>query len=449
MADNNSMKRAAEILGSIDRHKKEAQVKSQREEKDFIAAVAAHTIDALKPALNAIASQARIAKADMEAMVSKISVTTHTPDVIIPNIAVPKAEVTVRSPKIVIPDIKMPDKMNIQGFVSLMGIDLGNPLPVQLRTADGKPFMFPSMSSGGGGKADFFTVKGFSQSAFSELTNDDGRLRVSVETGGSGLTDSELRATSVPVSQVSGVAWSTEVTSIFGSTVTSDVINADNRLRVSVETGGSGLTDAELRATSVPVEQVSGSSWSTNVLSTVGLTDTELRATPVPISAGSTLEVIQVSGATSSVNVLSTVGLTDTELRASTLDVKQVSGAISSVSVTNVPTVRPIQVRGSLGTAYTSLATGTETTLLTAEAGTFHDLVWVLGANQSDVAVLVDIRMVTAGHVVMSLEIPANSTAGIAPPIPYPQSDSGNNWTVDMADITGTTVDITALFSKE
>ena len=72
-----------------------------------------------------------------------------------------------------------------------------------------------------------------------------------------------------------------------------------------------------------------------------------------------------------------------------------------------------------------------------------------MGANQSDTAVTLDIRMVTAGNVVMSLEIPANSTAGIAPAVPYPQSDTGNNWTIDMTDITGTTVDVTALFSTE
>ena len=54
-------------------------------------------------------------------------------------------------------------------------------------------------------------LRGFTQSAYSELTNADGRLRVSVETG-SGLTDNELRATAVPVSQVSGANWSVYAT---------------------------------------------------------------------------------------------------------------------------------------------------------------------------------------------------------------------------------------------
>ena len=109
----------------------------------------------------------------------------------------------------------------------------------------------------------------------------------------------------------------------------------------------------------------------------------------------------------------------------------------------------PIQVRDLRATAYASLADGTEATLLAASAGEFHDLIYVMGANQSDAAVAVDIRDVTAGSVVMTLEIPANGTVGVALPVPLPQGNQGNNWTVDMPDITGTTVDITALFSKE
>jgi hypothetical protein len=111
--------------------------------------------------------------------------------------------------------------------------------------------------------------------------------------------------------------------------------------------------------------------------------------------------------------------------------------------------MRPVQVRDLTATAYISLANGTETTLLAAAAGVYHDLVYVMGANQSDAAVTVDFRDVTAGGVVLSLQIPANATSGIAPSVPLPASHTGNNWTADMGDITGTTVDITALFSKE
>ena len=94
-------------------------------------------------------------------------------------------------------------------------------------------------------------------------------------------------------------------------------------------TGSSGLTDTELRASSVQVQQVSGYSDSVNVLSTVGLTDTQIRASSVPVE--------QVSGSIWSTNVVSSIDLTDTQLRAAALDVRQVSGSIDSVNVVTLP----------------------------------------------------------------------------------------------------------------
>lgn len=116
----------------------------------------------------------------------------------------------------------------------------------------------------------------------------------------------------------------------------------------------------------------------------------------------------------------------------------------------NRPIFRPLQVRDLLATAYVSLSTGTEATLLAASAGKLYDLVWVLMSNQSTAAVQVDIRPITAGNILMTFQVPANGTVGIAPPLPLPGgADTGNNWTVDMPDVTGTTVNITGLFSQE
>ncbi len=418
----------------------------------------------------------------------------------------PQPKVHVNVPPINVPEVRMPNEMNIKGWVSLMGVDLNHPLPVQLRDANGNPLkLFENLTTlisqgGGGGKHDFFTIKGFSASAYADYLNGDNRLRVSVETGGSGLTDTELRATSVPVEQVSGSMWSTAVVDIFGSTAASGVFNGDNRIKVSVETGGSGLTDAELRAAPVPVQQVSGYSDSVNVVSTVGLTDTQLRASSIPI--------LQVSGAIDSVNVVTTVGLTDTQIRATSLPVEQVSGSNWSTSVTNTVTVtgtltstvavgdipsgtadtgsapvktggivrtanptaeaggdrvsssyddlgrqliRPVQVRDLTVSAYASFSTGTEATLLAATAGSMHDLIYILASNNSTAAVGIDIRPVLAGNIVMHLEIPANGVVGVSTPVPIPQSssDTGNAWTVDLPDITGTTVYVSALFSRE
>jgi len=76
------------------------------------------------------------------------------PDIKIPEIKVPKIpkpEITVNVPKISIPDLKWPkERMPIEGWVQLMGIDLNNPLPVQLRDSDGRPVRMPEVIGGGG-----------------------------------------------------------------------------------------------------------------------------------------------------------------------------------------------------------------------------------------------------------------------------------------------------------
>lgn len=107
------------------------------------------------------------------------------------------------------------------------------------------------------------------------------------------------------------------------------------------------------------------------------------------------------------------------------------------------------QVRDLIQTAYATLSNGTETTLLAGAASTFHDLIYIMGANDSGAAVQVDIRAATAANKVMTLEIPANGTAGVSLPVPIPQDVAADTWTADMPDITGTNVYISALFSKE
>lgn len=151
------------------------------------------------------------------------------PEIKIPKIIVPKPEVTVNVPPIKIPDLQWPkEKMPIEGWVQLMGVSLQNPLPVQIRDANGKPVDFAgniTQITGGGGKADFFTIKGFSQSAFADYLNADGRLKVSFENGGVGLTDVELRATHLDVQQVSGAIDSVYVTG-FGASVAASLTDS-------------------------------------------------------------------------------------------------------------------------------------------------------------------------------------------------------------------------------
>ena len=470
---------------------------STEDRKQLIDGIGRDMANGIVPLIAKLAEQSKISKDEIiEGIRQAISeIEIDVPHIEIPEIKIPKIEV----PKIEIPPIKIPSlewpnsNMPIEGWVRLQGIDLNNPLPVQLRDKDGKPVnllenLTTIIGGGGGGKHDYFTIKGFNQSAYSELTNADGRLKVSVETGGTGLTDSELRASHLDVQQVSGSIDSVYVVGAFGSTVADSVFNADNRLRVSVETGGSGLTDAELRASAVPISQVSGARWSTEATQgtspwVVSATDLDIRDL---VNATDSVSVYQVSGANWSVYATgfgASIGATILNGEGASLDPRDrnwtitetvaVSGALDTVKASGIarttnPTavsdgdnqristddlgrqlVRPIQVRDLTLTAYATLTNGTETTLKAAVAGSYLDLIYVMGANNSDVAVTVDIRAVTAGNVVMSIQIPANGTAGIACPVPLPQDETGNNWTADMADITGTTVYLTALFSRE
>ena len=72
-----------------------------------------------------------------------------------------------------------------------------------------------------------------------------------------------------------------------------------------------------------------------------------------------------------------------------------------------------------------------------------------MGTNDSTAAIQVDLRASTGGNVVKSIEVPAGGTAGITLAIPYPAPFADHTWTIDLPDVTGTNVTITAMFSKE
>ena len=619
MNSNQALQLAKEALDKALQEKKMSQ--------EMVRSLGPAILDALKPSIEQMASNALLSREELlkaiggikinvpKADVPEAKVTVSIPEIKVPQpivnvtvpdiklpefkeiklpvIKVPKPEVTI-NPTFKIPDIKMPDEMDVKGWVGMMGYDKGfltNPLPVQLRDSKGNPVnLLENLTQvmSGGNSARIVKVSGILSTVGVVTIDPDGNPTYS--SGSSGLTDTELRASSVPVAQVSGAVWSVNVAQqdisqlmhqvsgatwsvsvndIFRSTVASSLINADDRLRVSVETGGSGLTDAELRATAVPIAQVSGASWSVSAAVTfdqaqnqgeaddrtlrvvhagdVGLSTSALATSPdvvslaiiddwdesdrakvnvivgqAGIAAGQgdtdvrTLRIVQAGDSISSVSVTNTVtvdgsGVTQ-PVSATNLDIRdlvnasdsvsiyQISGANWSVSVTNSVTstisvgptpadtaddgnapiqvggvartanptavaandvvkatfddvgrqvVRTVNVRDLMQTAYATLSSGTETTLLAGAASTFHDLVYIMGANTSDAAVQVDIRSATAAGVVMTIEIPPEGTSGVAPPVPIPQDVAAAAWTADMADITGTTVLLSALFSKE
>lgn len=531
------------------------------------------------PVLQQLATSSKINKEELAAIIKEIQVTApevNIPEIRIPDINVPAPQVTVNVPKQETAKVTVtPTPVTFPSEMSLRPGD--KPFPVVMMDVNGKPMQFP-IATGGGGKTDFFTVMGITNTVgvvsinpdgssagagssvsvtdiFStvgaNVINPDGRIKVELPTGSSGLTDTELRATAVPVSQLSGSIWSTSVIDIFGSTAATGIINSDNRLKVSVETGGSGLTDTELRATAVPVSQVSGVSWSTeatqsgtwnigtvttvtgvtNSLAVVALDRDGNPLTTGPIAQGDSataLRVVIAGNSDASVTATQTgtwnigtvttvTGVTNTVAAAnvdssgvqysgsnpfpitgtvvvSSITASSASALIDSTGVqysgsnpvpttivsgapltTNAvytrqtnptaiasdyvpaaaddlgrPITRPIQARDLIATAYVTLSTGTEATLLAAGgAGVYLDLISVIAANTSSAAQQLDIRATTGGNIVQTLYIPANATAGWTPPVPWPQDNVNNNWTVDMADVTNSNIIISALFSKE
>ncbi len=262
-------------------------------------------------------------------------------------ITFPKPEVTVNTPKQEFP--KYPDFPAFPESFSLKGVSPKQPLPVQMVDMAGKPF-FPQAGGGiGGGRSDFFTIKDIQTSAGASLIDQvEGALKVTgnfsitssatstyaqlVDSDGNGYSSTNplqiagsisttpgatfyasdavgsvnvIQSVPIDVRQVSGVAFSVSVNDVFGSTGT-NVINPDGRLKVELPTGSSGLTDTELRASHLDVQQLSGAIDSVNVVSTVGLTDTQLRASSFGVS--------QVSGASFSVDVLSIPSVTVTSV---------------------------------------------------------------------------------------------------------------------------------------
>ena len=534
------------ILRDLIKEKNAAKEKDETERKrraddernSLLSNVGGDLAKSLEPTLAKLAESAQISEASLRKALTE-AIQINTPGVDTESISnaireaisglqfpEPRVEVKIpetKFPEIKIPETKFPDRMS----VGLENFSRQSPMPVMMVDTKGEPFVFSFPAGGGGGKSDHFTVKGITQTVgmvainpdgspagagsvassvsvsdiFStvgaNVVNPDGRIKVELPTGASGLTDTELRATAVPVSQLSGASWSTAasivaVTDIFSTSATSSVVNPDNRVKVELPTGSSGLTDTELRATAVPVSQLSGASWSTSVFdvfqttvtSTVVNADNRVK---VELPA-QTVTVSSVTATVAAMNVDSTgVGYSG----SNPLPITVVSGALTSTIVvgsvvadavddgsapvqgggiarTANPTavaandvvksthddlgrqvMRPLQVRDLIQTAYVSVANGTETTLLAASAGSFHDLIMVVGSNASDAAVSLDIRAVSGGNIINTLRIPANGTAGWTPPVPWPQDATGNNWTVDGPDETGRTITVSALFSRE
>jgi len=428
------LKRTSEVLRGLKKAKKiNAEDDTERIIQSFKKAVSDIVIES--PTVNVAPTPPVIVPAP-EVNVSP------TPPVVVP---APKVEVKTPGNTALIKELKQMSKalseQKTPFMPTKMDVNFTKPQPVIITDSKGKPFLSPM---GGGGGANHANIR-----------------------------------------------------DAFGSSSVDGIFNPDNRVRVSVETGGGGLTDDELRAASVPVSQVSGATDSVNVVTTVGLTDTEIRATALPISGTVTADAgtnLNTSALATSANQLAdghnvtvdnaSIAITDAITAGwdnAVSDGASVSGEVAHDSPdagepvkmggkarTANPTavanndrvdafysdvgmqvMRPIQVRDLLLTAYVVLSNGTETDLLDGTSSQFHDLIYIMGANTSDAAVTVEVRSGTANSVQLALEIPANATQGVSLPVPIPQSEADQAWTVDMPDITNSTVNITGLFTND
>jgi hypothetical protein len=102
--------------------------------------------------------------------------------------------------------------------------------------------------------------------------------------------------------------------------------------------------------------------------------------------------------------------------------------------------------RDALVTASVTLTTGTNTTLISGDSDYPLDILEITFANQSSVAAQVTLK--DDGTAVKTLEIPAGNTLELAKNIPIIQGVKGGDWTLDMEDITGTTVVVEAVLMK-
>lgn len=504
-------KDANKILGQAT-DKKNFQ-KFETDRNTLLKAVGSDLAKMLEPAFEK-AIQSVISRQVINIPPANITVPTPKVSVEAPIVNVPQPKVSVTVPEIKmpefprIPDLKWPQgEMNIKGWVGLMGVNLENPLPVQLRDEKGAPLrLFDQLTqviNGGGGGRNYLTISkilasdgtpysstnpmpvtitsGGTATTGTNIVDSDGvsyngsnPLPVTITSGSTATSATNIVDSSgiaysgsnpIPVVITSGATATTAVQNLNGDGTYRDTFPVSGTVLVSGITNSTGVSllgsDGLAFGTSkpIPVTMVTGVSASVNA--------SIIDSTGIGYSGSNPIPVYNVAGAASSVVAVGPIASDVADVGHAPIKIGGIARTANPTAVAGGDMVsatfddngrqvmRLVQVRDLIATAYVSLtsgsAFGTETTLLAATAGSMFDLIYVMGTNDSDVAAKVDIRGVTAGNILMSLMIPASGTAGIATPVPLPQttSDTGNAWTVDAADITGTNLTISAQFTRE
>lgn len=371
---------------------------------------------------------------------------TKFPEIPQPVVNVPAPVVNVKAPIINVPapivnmpEIKFPEQKPFPTEFSLRGITKKTPLYVQTVDMAGNPY-FPTSGVSTGGKGDFFTMLDILNSIRVVMVDPDGNPYYPTGGSSSGSTTVSLVNTDglyynsgnpFPVTAV--------VSNIFGSTG-ANIVNPDGRIKV------------ELPATTLAVSGITATIASANVDST-GVQYSGSNPMPtylVATSGNSTISVgdLASDAADTGSAPVKIGGIARTANPTAVAAGDRVSATFDDLGR---QITRPLQVRDLTLTAYATLNTNTETTLLAAVAGSFLDLVWIKFSNTSTGAVTIDVRDSTAGSIVDTWEVPATSVVGIAPALPYPQGNTGNNWTIDFndSDISNTTIYVSGLFVRE
>jgi hypothetical protein len=481
---NPDLKKVNEMLGTF--LEKAKQKNANQDRSSVVSEVSKNIMDVFAPALQELASNSKINKDELAAVLREIQIAApevKIPEIQIPEIKVPTPQVTVNVPRAEKPQITVqPTPVTFPSEMSLK--PNAKPFPVIMMDQAGKPMQFPQSASGGRG--DFFTIKDIQSSAGISIIDQDtgamkvsGSFSVSASNSSTQAIDSSAtpysQANPFPVTVVSGGSATTGSAIVDSSGVqysgsnplpiTGTVLASD--VTASLKSALVDSTGVQYSGSNpVPITWVSGAGVSTqvNISDSTGVGYSG--SNPFPITG--TVVVSSITATTASALVDSGGGQYST---SNPLPINTVAGGPDSMFVyvahTANPTAvsdgadvrpmsdkmgrqvtRPMHVRDLIATARVNVVNGTETTLLAASAGVFLDCISVTAANNSTGAIKADFRSVTGGNVEFTLNVPASATAGVVHAVPWPAGNTGNNWTVDLSDDTHD-VTFNALFTKE
>lgn len=255
-----------------------------------------------------------------------------------------------------------------------------------------------------------------------------------------------------------------EVRQVSGGLDSISIASQPFTLDVKQVSGGMDSVSIASQPFTFDVKQVSGSTDSINVSTLNGTTV----ATDSGVTGPGVLRIVHVTDVATSVNVTGVPQVMG-DIASGSTDTGSNPVKIGGVVHTSNPTaladgkrtdafydavgravMTPVQIRGLRSTAYATLNSNTETTLLASGSGVFNDLVYIAFANTSSGTVNIDLRDATAAGIVQTYAIPANATQGFSLSMPIPQNVAADTWTVDFntSDVSNTTVYVNALFAK-